>query len=258
MNTEYNCVTTVDGIKDYIGGSGIVAFDFETAPDDPYREEDKAALDPAKAHIVGCSFSVKEGTGIYVPIAHRIGTNIDQDAFFAFLTAFLMDKTVIKIAHNIAFESSMAYAKGIVIQAPVYDTICASQMSLKSIYEFRKLNESGLKRLAEELFGEPLPSFSSVTDGKHFDELDAQDEETVRYGSADSDFALRLYHKFNDWFDRYLPKHRYIVEEISPTAVYLGIMKTNGIPVNLPLMQERKAGLKTRWNASAGDRVHHR
>lgn len=242
MNTEYKCVTTVDGIRDYIGGSRIVAFDFETAPDDPYREEDKAALDPARAHIVGCSFSVKEGTGIYVPIAHRVGTNIDKDAFFEFLTAFLMDKTLIKIAHNIAFESSMAYARGIVIQAPVYDTICASQMSLKSIYEFRKLNESGLKRLVEELFGEPLPSFSSVTDGKHFDELDAQGEETVRYGSADSDFALRLYHKFNDWFDRYLPKHRYIVEEIeSPTAVYLGIMKTNGIPVNLTLMQERKA-----------------
>lgn len=242
MNTEYKCVTTVDGIHDYIGGSHIVAFDFETAPDDPYREEDKAALDPARAHIVGCSFSVKEGTGIYVPIAHRIGTNIDKDAFFAFLTAFLMDKRTIKIAHNITFESSMAYARGIVIQTPVYDTICASQMSLKSTYEFRKLNESGLKRLAEELFGEPLPSFSSVTDGKHFDELAAQDAETVRYGSADSDFALRLYHKFNGWFDRYLPKHRYIVEEIeSPTAVYLGIMKTNGIPVNLPLMQERKA-----------------
>ena len=242
MNTEYKCVTMVDAIKDYIGGSRIVAFDFETAPDDPYREEDKAALDPARAHIVGCSFSVKEGTGIYVPIAHRVGTNIDRDAFFTFLTALLMNTTTIKIAHNIAFESSMAYARGIVIQAPVYDTICASQMSLKSIYEFRKLNESGLKRLAEELFGEPLPSFSSVTDGKHFDELDAQDAETVRYGSADSDFALRLYHKFNDWFNRYLPKHRYIVEEIeSPTAVYLGIMKANGIPVNLPLMQERKA-----------------
>ena len=241
MNTEYKCVTTVDGIRDYIGGSRIVAFDFETAPDDPYREEDKAALDPARAHIVGCSFSVKEGTGVYVPVAHRIGTNIDKDAFFAFLTAFLIDRTIIKIAHNIAFESSMAYARGIVIQPPVYDTICASQMSLKSIYDFRKLNESGLKRLAEELFGEPLPSFSSVTDGRHFDELDAQDEGTVRYGSADSDFALRLYHKFNDWFDRYLPKHRHIVEEIeSPTAVYLGIMKTNGIPVNLPLMQERK------------------
>lgn len=242
MNTEYKCVTTVDGVRDYIGDSRLVAFDFETAPDAPYREEEKAALDPAKAHIVGCSFSVKEGTGIYVPVAHLVGANIDHAAFFAFLAAFLTDRSVIKIAHNIAFESSFAYASGIVIQAPVYDTICASQMSLKSIYEFRKLNESGLKRLAEELFGEPLPTFSNVTDGKHFDELDAQDEETVRYGSADSDFALRLYHKFNTWFDRFLPKHRYIVEEIeSPTAVYLGIMKKNGIPVDIPLMLDRKA-----------------
>ena len=246
MNTEYKCVTTVDGIKEYIGNSPLVAFDFETAPDDPFRDEDKAALDPAKAHIIGCSFSIKEGTGIYAPIAHRIGINIDKTDFFSFLTSFLMNTTIVKIAHNIAFESSMAYANGIVIQAPVYDTICASQMSLKNNYEFRKLNESGLKRLAAELFGEPLPSFSSVTDGKHFDELNAQDAETVRYGAADSDFALRLYHKFNAWFDRYLPKHRCIVENIeSPTAVYLGIMKCNGIPVDLPLMQKRKAEAET-------------
>nr|DAL77404.1 MAG TPA: DNA POLYMERASE [Caudoviricetes sp.] len=242
MTTNYRCVTTVDEVRDYIGSSTIVAFDFETAPDDPYRDEDKAALDPARAHIVGCSFSVAEGSGIYVPVVHRIGTNIDRDAFFAFLTAFLTNTKITKIAHNIAFESAMAYACGIVIQAPVYDTICASQMTLKTSFDFRKLNESGLKRLAEELFGEPLPSFSSVTDGKHFDELDGNDAETVRYGAADSDYALRLYHKFNAWFDRFLPKHRYIVENIeSPTAVYLGIMKCNGIPVNLPLMQQRKA-----------------
>ena len=241
MTTDYKCVTTVMGIQEYIGNSTIVAFDFETAPNDPYREEDKAALDPARAHIVGCSFSVKEGTGIYVPVAHRVGNNVNTEDFYMFLTAFLTNRATVKIAHNIAFESAMAYARGIVIQTPVYDTICASQMTLKSVYEFRKLNESGLKRLAEELFGEPLPSFTSVTDGKHFDELDSNDAETVRYGAADSDFALRLYHKFNDWFDKYLPKHRYIVEEIeSPTAVYLGIMKCNGIPVDVPLMQERK------------------
>lgn len=242
MTTDYKCVTTVAGIREYIGNNTTVAFDFETAPDDPYREEDKAALDPARAHVVGCSFSVKEGTGIYVPVAHRVGNNVNTEDFYMFLTAFLTNRAIVKIAHNVAFESAMAYARGIVIQTPVYDTICASQMTLKSVYEFRKLNEAGLKRLAEELFGEPLPSFTSVTDGKHFDELDSNDAETVRYGAADSDFALRLYHKFNDWFDKYLPKHRYIVEEIeSPTAVYLGIMKCNGIPVDVPLMQKRKA-----------------
>ncbi|MCD7801912.1 MAG: bifunctional 3'-5' exonuclease/DNA polymerase [Clostridiales bacterium] len=241
MNTDYKCVTTVDGIRKYIGDSRTVAFDFETAPDEPYRTEDKAALDPARSHICGCSFSVKEATGIYVPIAHLVGENIDKGEFFDFLSKFLTDKTVIKIAHNIAFESSFAYKRGIVIQAPVYDTICASQMSLKSTYDFRTLSDSGLKRLAGELCGEELPTFTAVTDGRHFDELDGHDSETVRYGSADSDFALRLYHIFNNWFDHYLPKHRYIVEQIeSPTAVYLGIMKCNGIPIDIPLMQERK------------------
>ena len=241
MNANYKCITSVEGIREYIGDAKIIAFDYETAPDEAYRNEDKAALDAHKAHIVGCSFSVLEGSGIYVPVAHKVGKNIEPTAFDKFLREFLANTEVVKIAHNLAFESQMSYARGIVIMPPVYDTIAASQMSLKSCTEFRKLTDSGLKKLAAELCGEPLPSFTDVTDGRHFDELDAQDAETVRYGAADSDYSLRLYHIFNKWFDRFLPKHRTIVEEIeSPTAVYLGIMKYNGVPINYPLMLQRK------------------
>lgn len=239
--TEYKVVTTVEEIRDYIGNAEVVAFDYETAPDDKYRDKDKAALDPAKSHIVTMSLSVREHTGIMIPVAHKIGKNIDQDEFIAFLTDFLMNPKVVKVAHNLSFESMFSYALGIVVQAPVYDTIAASQMSLKSTTEFRGLHESGLKKLAGELCGEPLPSFSSVTDGKHFDELDPTDPETIRYSCADSDFALRLMHIFNNWFDKFLPKHRWIVENIeSPTAVYLGIMKCNGVPIDYDLMLQRK------------------
>lgn len=241
MEVNYRCVTDVSDIKAYIGDATLVAFDYETSPDDAYRKEEWAALDPAKAHIVGCSFSIKEGTGIYVPIAHKLGINIDSTVFFDFLRHFLTNTAITKIAHNIAFESSMSYHTGIVIQPPVYDTIVAAQMTLKKHTSFRKLWDSGLKKLSPELCGEELPSFSSVTNGKHFDELDPQDYETVRYGAADSDFALRLHSIFNAWFDRFMPKHRWIVENMeSPTAVYLGIMKHNGIPVNLELMNQRK------------------
>lgn len=238
---NYRCVTSVQEIQDYIGDSKIISFDYETAPDEPYCTEEKAALDPHKSHIVGCSFSVKEHTGIYVPVAHKIGENIENSTFLHFLHSFLTNKNIIKIAHNIAFESAVSCHQGIVIQPPVYDTICAAQMTLKSNYEFRKLADSGLKRLAAELCHEPLPTFTDVTNGRHFDELNAQDSETVRYGCADSDFALRLYYIFNNWFDRFLPKHRYIVEQIeSPTAVYLGIMKHNGVPVDADLMKSRQ------------------
>ena len=239
---KYKCANSLTDIKKYIGDSRIVAFDFETAPNVAYRDEDKAALDPAKAHIVGCSFSVCEGTGIYVPIKHLNGKNVNEEEFFLFLSDFLANREITKVAHNLAFESAMAYAKlGIVIQEPLYDTICAAQMTLKNDYEFRGLGDSGLKKLACDICGEKLPTFEETTAGKHFDELDADGDETVRYGAADSDFALRLYHKFNEWFDTYLPKHRYIVEHIeSPAAVYIGIMRANGLPVNQQLMADKK------------------
>lgn len=238
---NYRCVTSVQEIQQYIGDAAVVAFDYETAPDEPYRMEEKAALDPQKNHMTGCSFSVKEHTGIYVPVAHKVGENIELTSFLQFLRAFLTDKRIVKVAHNIAFESAISCQRDIVIQPPVYDTICAAQMTLKNNYAFRKLADSGLKKLAEELCQERLPTFSDVTNGRHFDELDAQDAETIRYGCADSDFALQLYHIFNNWFDRFLPKHRYLVEEIeSPAAVYLGLMKYNGVPVNADLMKVRQ------------------
>lgn len=243
---EYRCVTDLAEVKAYLGDSKIVSFDYETAPDEGYRNEDKAALDAAKSHICTLSLSVREHTGIMIPVAHKVGPNMPKAEFDVLLMELLTDHSIIKVAHNLSFEAMFSYAKGIVIMPPVYDTIAASQMTLKNAYDFRKLSDSGLKKLAGELCGEPLPSFSTVTDGKHFDELDPMDAETIRYSCADSDFALRLYHIFNNWFDRFLPKHRFLVEEVeSPTAVYLGIMKYNGVPMNLPLMQKRKAEADT-------------
>ena len=92
MKSDYVCVTTVSDIVKYLGQSKIAAFDFETAPDPIYRNDEKAALDPARAHIVGCSFSVREGSGIYVPLAHCSSNNINKEDFIPFLKAFLTDR----------------------------------------------------------------------------------------------------------------------------------------------------------------------
>ena len=122
-----------------------------------------------------------------------------------------MNGEVIKVAHNLSFESMFLYSLGILIQPPYYDTIAAAQMTLKNSVEFRKLSDSGLKKLVSELFHKELPTFEEVTQGKYFDELDPLDNKTIKYACSDSDYALRLYYLFNDWFDNYLPKHRYIV-----------------------------------------------
>lgn len=240
---NYQCVDTLFEIQRYLADAKVVAFDFETSPLDAYRDEDRAALDAHKAQVVGVSFSVAEGGGIYVPLRHRIGQNADhaENVLAALTDTLWTNPNVIKVAHNLAFEAMFLYAKGIVLQAPVYDTIAAAQLTLKNSTEFRKLSDSGLKKLAPMLCDAELPDFETVTGGRHFDELDAQDAETVRYACADSDYALRLYHIFNQWFDRYLPKHRKIVEDIeSPTAVYCGLMKYNGIPMDRAAMLQKQ------------------
>jgi len=241
---DYRCVKTLAEIKNYLGGANLAAFDFETAPDDLYRNGEKAALDAHKAHIVGVSFSAVEGSAVYVPLKHRVGENAaEQEAIWSWLNeAFFQNTGMIKVAHNLSFEAMFLYALGIVLQPPCYDTIAAAQMTLKSHTQFRSLADSGLKTLGPELFGAELPSFEDVAAGRYFDELDPQDPETVRYACADSDYALRMYRLFNGWFDRYLPKHRFIVERVeSPTAVYCGLMKYNGLPVDRELMAAKQA-----------------
>ena len=246
---NYRCITRLDDLAAYLEGAKIIAFDFETAPLDAYRGEEWAALDAHKARIAGVSLSVLEGTAVYVPIAHRVGKNAEApERILQYLKDAVFENTnVIKVAHNLAFEAMFLYAQGIVIQAPCYDTIAASQLTLKNREEFRKLVDSGLKLLATSLFQADMPDFQTVTNGRHFDELDPGSEEAICYACADADYTLRLYHRFNGWFDLYLPRHRDVVERIeSPTAVFCGIMKYNGVLMDQEtmLVKQREAGDK--------------
>ena len=231
---NYRCETDPERIKDYVQNAAVVAFDFETSPLIQYRDDPRASLDAHRSCIVGVSLSVAEGSAIYVPLEHLDGGNADPAQVYPLLTKYVwMNPGVVKVAHNLAFESMFLYAQGIVIQPPCYDTIAAAQLTLKEPFTFRSLSDCGLKRLVPELLGDQLPTFEDVTAGRFFDELSPDDPETVRYACADSDYALRLYHRFNRWFMAQLPKHRRIVEEIeSPTAVYCGLMKYNGLLVD--------------------------
>jgi DNA polymerase-1 len=231
-------------------------------PKDEYRGEEFAALDAHKSDITGVSLSVKAGTGIYVPLRHRIGENADIGSVTEYLKKRLYQNgSTVKIAHNMAFEAMFLYKDGIVLQEPVYDTIVAAQLTLKNDYEFRELSDSGLKTLVPYLYGVDLPKFEDVVGDKYFDELDPDDWDTCRYACADSDWALQLRDTFNTWFENNIPKHRFICEQIeSPTAVFTGMMKYNGVLFDTELMEKKKAEaeehlveLRTRIQEIIGD-----
>ncbi|GHU73378.1 hypothetical protein AGMMS49992_11740 [Clostridia bacterium] len=234
----YRTITDVGGVREYLSGAKVVAFDFETAPDDAWIDDPKAALDPHKSHIVGVSFSVAAGDAVYVPIRHRfICINADECAVYEILAGLAADTTVVKVAHNIAFESMFLYAQGIVLQPPVYDTIAAAQLMNNGENAFRNLSECGLKTLAPLILGIELATYDETTGGRPFGELDPNDPATINYACADSDCAFQLRDVLNRWFRTFIPNHRRIVEDIeSPTAVFCGIMKYNGLLVDMEKM----------------------
>ncbi len=249
---NYTCVLSLKKIQEYLAGADVVAFDFETSPTEDYRSEERAALDAHKAVITGVSLSVAEDSGIYIPLRHRIGRNAAKpEGVMDYLRQAVFENTdVIKVAHNLAFEAMFLYALGSVVQPPCYDTIAAAQLTLKSGTQFRGLSDSGLKTLVPQLFHVELPDFLTVTGGRFFDELNPQDGGTVRYACADSDYALRLYHLFNGWFDKYLPKHRRLVEQVeSPTAVYCGLMRYNGLLMDRAAMEKKQKEAEERLAA---------
>lgn len=235
---NYKLATSAEEALDYISNSPVIAFDIETAPDEKYTDDSASSLDPHKAHIVGISFSKHPGEGIYVPIAHKnTPRNIDASK----LLEVFAQISSIKVAHNLSFEAMFFYAKKLLIKQPVYDTLLAAMMTLKSLSEFRTLSDCGLKTLVPKLLHTELPTFSEVVGERTFDELDPEDYETIRYACADSDYALQLYYLINGWFDKNLPKHRWIIENIeSPTAVFVGIMKYNGVAVDRALMYDKQ------------------
>ncbi len=244
----YKTVLTAGGVRQYLSQARIIAFDFETAPDEKFRNDDKSALDPHMAHIVGISFSKAEGDAIYLPIAHKVGQNTSPltEIWDWLAKNFFVNPNIVKVAHNLAFESAFLYARGIILQEPVYDTIAAAQLTLKGRDEFRTLSDSGLKTLVPELLDFEMPSFSDVTAGRHFDELDPSDAKTIDYACSDADYTLRLYHLLNGWFDKWLPGHRFITEYVeSPTSVYCGLMKYNGLLVDTERMKKQSEHCET-------------
>jgi len=117
---EYRCVTDLAKLQYYLDGVRLVAFDFETAPREEYRKDEKAALDAHKADIAGVSFSVSEGTAVYVPLRHKTGKNAGSpDKIMRWLTERVFaNREVVKIAHNLIFEAMFLYASALCCSRP--------------------------------------------------------------------------------------------------------------------------------------------
>lgn len=178
--------------------AGVVAFDTETT-----------SLNGARAELVGVSLSVEPGSACYIPVAHKVlreqgaldfGADanssddsdkikqIPLDRALTLLKPMLEDPSVLKIGHNIKYDTLVLLKYGIRL-TPVDDTM------LMSFVLEGGLHGHGMDELAELHFGHTNIKFGDVAGtGKKqvtFDYVPL--DKALDYAAEDADITLRLW-----------------------------------------------------------------
>ena len=118
---EFHTILTQEAFSDWLQRltkAPLFAFDTETT-----------SVDAQQARLVGISFSVAEGEGAYVPLAHSymgVPEQLDQDQVLDALRPLLEDPTVIKVCQNGKYDINVLARYGIAVQGVLFDTMLES------------------------------------------------------------------------------------------------------------------------------------
>jgi len=238
----YQLVTEEAELKAWIAAAtekGRVAVDTETT-----------SLDAQRAVLVGVSLALEPGKACYIPLAHRgavsqgaldlgdgggqtggqagglVEGQIDRAAALALLAPMLGDPSVLKVGHNIKYDTEILARYGVHI-TPVDDTMVLSYVLDAG------LHGHGLDELALRHLDHTNIKFSEVAGvGKKQVTFDLVPLEAARdYAAEDADMTLRLHD---------LLKPRLMVEHLStvyetlerPLIPVLVAMEQAGIEVD--------------------------
>ena len=149
---DYKVVTDPEEVLAYISDAPAVAFDYETSPDEGYRDDDKAALDPAKSHICTMSLSTAPYSGIMIPVAHKAGEKWTHGVR-ELRREFLTDKKRSR-SPNLSFESMFSYRKSSRGRSTTHRGKPDDAEDRHGVQE--KLSDSGLKTLSANAGARPM------------------------------------------------------------------------------------------------------
>ncbi len=160
--------------------AGYVALDTET--DSPY---------PARARLVGMSFSVEPHQAFYLPLRHDYPNAPDQipkKKAFQLLEGILTDPKIKKIGQNIKYDFIVLHREGISLEGIDLDTMVLSYL-LEPNWGKHNLNKLATTYLQVDT----IPYHEVVGKGKNEVTINAVSIEKVTpYACQDADLALQL------------------------------------------------------------------
>ncbi len=257
----YVLVTDAAALADWIAEAterGVVAVDTETT-----------SLDPMAAELVGVSLALEPGRACYIPLAHRtrgaqgagqgaldlageaggatqdaagvpVEGQIPRDRALALLGPLLADPAVLKVGHNVKYDSQVLARYGVAV-TPVDDTMVLSYVLEAGAHGH------GLDELSELVLGHKTIKFDEVAGtGRNRVTFDYVPLDAARdYAAEDADMTLRLHRAFKPRLAR---EHMATVYETleRPLIPVLMEMERRGIKVDPKVLKALSADFRKR------------
>ncbi|WP_412466530.1 DNA polymerase I [Pedobacter sp. KLB.chiD] len=203
-----------------------ISFDTETT-----------GTDANMADLVGLSFSIKPGTGYYIPVpADRAEAQIIVDEF----RTVLENEAIEKIGQNTKYDILVLKWYGVEVKGKLFDTMLAH-------YLIDPDTRHGMDVLSENYLGYSPISITKLIGAKGKNQLTMRDVpvvDVVDYAAEDADVTLQLAHLFE-------PKLKELnaaklAEEIENPLVYvLADIEKEGVRIDIETLQAYSKELET-------------
>ena len=223
---NYKCIRTLDELDsliEEIKQAGRFAVDTETD-----------SLATVSANLCGISLSIAPGSGYYIPtLSPEPESHLTSEQVLDRLKPILEDSEpggLLKIFHNLKFDSNIFRRHGVEIAGPVFDTMIAS-----FVLDSTRTSH-GMDHLALSLLNYTCtPIRDIIGKGKQqitFDQVSL--DRATPYAAEDADITLRLYEHLHPLLDE--PDHaglqKLFTDTEMPLVPVLAAMEWNGIFVD--------------------------
>ena len=188
-------------------------------------DTETTGTDPIKAHLVGVSFSIKEGQGWYVPV-------YENPKAIEALRPIYENPNTLKIGQNLKYDLQVLLNHGIELRGPMFDTMIAH-------YLLHPEMRHGMDYLAEAyLHYQTIHIDELIGTGKNQKSMaELKPEEVYVYACEDTDITLRLKNLFAPELEKegLLELFQQIEMPLMPVLAY---MERNGVCIDTKGLKE--------------------
>ena len=220
--------------RERLARAKLFAFDTETT-----------GLDYMQARIVGVSFCIEPGRGVYVPLAHSYAgapEQLDRTRVLEALRPLLEDPDLAKVGAHMKFDMHVLANHGIALRGQRYDTM------LESYVLDSTATRHDMDSMAEKYLGIKTIHFEDVA-GKGakqitFDQVGV--EIAANYAAEDADVTLRLHQKLWPQLAAVPALAKLYVEIEQPLVPVLQRMERGGVLIDRTMLQQQSLELAAR------------